>query len=532
MPIHRPSRRAAGVLVSLVAVLAPIAATGAGPAAAAELVVLDDGHVDALSPRLDGSSLLLEVEDDTGESPVRRDPADVLFHVVPESETAVPDDPRYTSLLGPAGTPIWMIPEVQQAGIVWAGWSTEELATGALAGNTVDIVLRDVEGPGDLVVFASSAFGDPLVRFNTKDGLPDTRTETVGSHVHANWAFDAEGTYTVTFEVTGSLTGGTPVTTGLVDYTFTVGELSTDPVTSLSIGGMAASYDAGDTVTLNAVQDPVTELDHYHWFTRCEGTAEWTIVPDVGVGTYSFTAAEDLDGCEYQVRLYGDGHAVVAESAPATLHVAAPTETEQLVRELYRVVLDRAPSQGDLDYWAGRIDGGGDPQHLAESLARTREGDAQVVRWAYDIALDRAPEAEGLTYWTDRLQGSRRPDTLVTKLFASPEAWAAGGSTARGWVAYTYEQLLDRAPDAGGHDYWAAELEAGGSSAATRGRVSGVFLRTMEVSRQAVSLASTDACGSATLPTAQRDAMVTVYRASALNPSVLRAAVVIGGCPA
>ncbi|HEU5149325.1 MAG TPA: choice-of-anchor M domain-containing protein [Iamia sp.] len=625
---HHPTRRLAGLLAALVvAVTATLALASPGVASAAERVVLDDGHVDALSPRLDDGSLVLEVKDDTGGSPVRRAPSEVLFHVVPGAEAAVPDDPRYTSLLGPAGTPIWLIPEVQQAGIVWAGWSTEELAAGALAGDQVSFVLREVDGPGDVVVFASSAFGDPLVRFNTRDGLPDTRVEAVGSHVHANWAFLAEGTYTLTFEVTGQMAGGAAVTTGLVDYTFTVGELPADPVTSLSISGMAGSYDAGDEVTLTAVQDPVTDLDHYHWFTRCAGATEWTIVPGVGggtyaftaaedldgceyqvrlygdghavvaesapvtlsiapapvtslsisgmagsydagdevrltavqdpvtdldhyhwftrcagatdwtivpgvgVGTYAFTAAEDLDGCEYQVRLYGDGHAVVAESAPVTLAVVAPTATEHLVRELYRVVLDRSPGAGEVAYWVGRLDAGANPRHLAESLARTREGYAQVVRWAYETALDRSPEPGGLTYWTDRLQASRRPDTLVTQLFASPEAWTKGGRSARGWVAYAYERLLDRAPDRAGHDFWTAELQAGGSSAGARGRVSGVFLRTMEVSRKEVGRAASDACGSASLPVAQRDALVGVYRTSALNPSVLRAAVVIAGCP-
>lgn len=58
-----------------------------------------------------------------------------------------------------------------------------------------------------------------------------------------------------------------------------------------------------------------------------------------------------------------------------------------------------------------------------------------------------------------------------------------------------------------------------------------MFLRTREVSRRAVALAATDACGAPTLPTDQRDALGGVDRGSAPNPSVLRAAVVIAGCP-
>ncbi|WP_425432599.1 TIGR03769 domain-containing protein [Jiangella alba] len=38
------------------------------------------------------------------------------------------------------------------------------------------------------------------------------RTQSVGQHVHANWAFSAAGSYTLTFEVSGTLTSGGAVT--------------------------------------------------------------------------------------------------------------------------------------------------------------------------------------------------------------------------------------------------------------------------------------------------------------------------------
>jgi surface-anchored protein len=59
------------------------------------------------------------------------------------------------------------------------------------------------------------------VLFDSGDGLPDTRPVTTGSHAHANWAFGNAGTYTVTFQVSGTLTNGTTISDEAT-YTFIV----------------------------------------------------------------------------------------------------------------------------------------------------------------------------------------------------------------------------------------------------------------------------------------------------------------------
>jgi surface-anchored protein len=51
------------------------------------------------------------------------------------------------------------------------------------------------------------------------NGLPDPRSIAINTHAHANWAFEASGTYTVVFEVSA---GGTAITSGQQTYTFTV----------------------------------------------------------------------------------------------------------------------------------------------------------------------------------------------------------------------------------------------------------------------------------------------------------------------
>lgn len=61
------------------------------------------------------------------------------------------------------------------------------------------------------------------MKFNSGDGLPDTLAVARNTHAHANWAFKAPGTYTLTFRATATTTGGVAKESGLVDYTFVVG---------------------------------------------------------------------------------------------------------------------------------------------------------------------------------------------------------------------------------------------------------------------------------------------------------------------
>ncbi|GAA3085429.1 surface-anchored protein [Kribbella aluminosa] len=77
-----------------------------------------------------------------------------------------------------------------------------------------------VTGPADVSVYTTNSLGSPTIWFDSGDGLPDARTIAVNTH--ANWAFDAAGTYTATFEVTATTSGGTPITTGQKTYNFTV----------------------------------------------------------------------------------------------------------------------------------------------------------------------------------------------------------------------------------------------------------------------------------------------------------------------
>ncbi|WP_422771448.1 choice-of-anchor M domain-containing protein [Plantactinospora sp. WMMC1484] len=312
-------------LVVAVALLTGLAglSVGAQPAAAAERVVLSKGHTDAVDVHLEDGVLSLQVHDDTVEPAVSRDPADVIFHALPASAAAVPDHPDY-AFLGPAGSTIWLLPQIQNPDLLWPGWNTTTLENGVFRGDEVTISLVDVDGPGNVWVYMEDAIGLPLHQFRSDDGLPDALQVPVHTHAHANWAFGATGTYTLKFQADATLADGTPVSTGPVDYTFVVGDLTGSPPPTeinLDIYGLEDSYSPGRQVNLVAATDIETELDHFHWFSRCPGAAEFTVIAGEGSFSYQFTATEALNGCQYKAILYDDDHNAVAEADPVTLVV-------------------------------------------------------------------------------------------------------------------------------------------------------------------------------------------------------------------
>jgi surface-anchored protein len=318
-----------GLLAVVTTVVAVGAAVTASPAAgwAQEPVVLSVGHTDALDVHFEGGQLELLLKDDTGSSTVVRDPADVILQALPSSAVEVPDDPRY-GFLGEPGETIWVLPQAQDPALLWPGWSTERLPGGTFVGNQVTLTLVEVAGPGAVSVFTVDPFGNPVIRWRGEGATvePDAITVPIPTHAHANWAFDAQGEYTLTFQADATLSGGGSVSSGPVDYTFAVGELGggdPDPP-ALAIHGMRPSYQPGATVELTAVQSPQTELDDYRWFSLCPEAEEWAEIPGETAADYAFTATLALDGCQYQVRLFDGDHTEVAVSPPVTLHVDEP----------------------------------------------------------------------------------------------------------------------------------------------------------------------------------------------------------------
>ncbi|RKN38654.1 choice-of-anchor M domain-containing protein [Micromonospora endolithica] len=201
------------------ALTAALLAGAAAPAAAVPLV-LSSGHVDVIDVDYAGGALSVNLLDDTVSPSVERNPADVVLRVPNTAKLTVPGGSAW-SFLGTGGQ-AWVLPQASTTGLLWGGWNTTEVPSGVFQNNRVTFKLTNVTGPAGFSVYTVSG-GTPTVLFDSGNGLPDSLNVNRNTHAHVNWGFDAAGTYSVTFEVTGVLaSNGSTISSGARTWTFDV----------------------------------------------------------------------------------------------------------------------------------------------------------------------------------------------------------------------------------------------------------------------------------------------------------------------
>ena len=199
-------------------------------------------HADVLAPFNDDGVLTLDSQADMdangdGKSDLgeRFDPTTAVFELL-DSDASRKTLPAGYEFIAPAGTQVWMIPQVWEDTnheTIWAGFNSlgngfdAPEAPNSNTPNGLEITLDEAEGPGDLVMFLGGSFGsEPQRLFSTKEQLDPWRIDRP-QHTHMNWVFTAQGTYTLTFTVRGEVSGREQHSTK--SFTFVVGAPS-EPV--------------------------------------------------------------------------------------------------------------------------------------------------------------------------------------------------------------------------------------------------------------------------------------------------------------
>ncbi len=185
-------------------------------------------------------------------------PAEALLTVPPLAQTVVPTNASY-SFLGTAGSPTWVLPQVQNPRLLFLGFGAEEIESDLFASNQLTMKLKSVEGPGAFSVFSIDGFGVPVVHMNSGDGIDtnDVKSIVTGSHEDFAWAFSAPGYYRVSFEVEGTLTAGSEFTTsGDVTYYFQVIPIVTQLAVTRGVGSATVSFVTQDGLTYQLESAP------------------------------------------------------------------------------------------------------------------------------------------------------------------------------------------------------------------------------------------------------------------------------------
>ena len=168
------------------------------------------GHVD-LGPRLIDGQWKAGLRHDAESGAVWRDPNQTVLRVNDAAIMTAPDSDDYPFLADVAGKPVYVVPQTQNPGVVWLGWNTQDPAVTATIDRGLTMRVGPVSGPGRAWLFLQSGtFGKPLLLADSGAAPGDVWIDS-GTHVHANWAFSAPGTYTATVTFLGTTTAGEAV---------------------------------------------------------------------------------------------------------------------------------------------------------------------------------------------------------------------------------------------------------------------------------------------------------------------------------
>jgi hypothetical protein len=169
----------------------------------------------------------------------------------------------------------------------------------------------------------------------------------------------------------------------------------------------------------------------------------------------------------------GEGSTVVRSGLPSA------TDT-QFVNQQYMDFLGREPDSEGLTYWVTGLDNGSlQRSDLVNAFVFSDEFQEKVapVSRLYQAYFLRIPDTSGLSYWINEKLNGTSLDTISEAFAGSSEFQDRYGSVDNSaYTSLVYNNVLGRAPDQSGLDFWTNSLNAG----ASRGSVMTGFSESIE----------------------------------------------------
>jgi surface-anchored protein len=234
------------------AALAAALATFAAPPIVLAQVAITDVHVDiGLEGPDAGPGWGLHIHDE--ENAAEYAPSEAWFRVAPSHATLTQPAGAQWSFIGQTpGESIYVLPQGQQAGLPFLGFSSEEVPAATFdnyfnndsrvnaTGRWIGFTVTAVSGPGEFSLWQTNGFGSPIVWASSAQGgltVADTVYIQEGAHAHFNWGFTELGTYSITLVASGHI-GGELVSSEPVSFTFSTAPIP-EPSAFAALVGLA-----------------------------------------------------------------------------------------------------------------------------------------------------------------------------------------------------------------------------------------------------------------------------------------------------
>ena len=137
--------------------------------------------------------------------------------------------------------------------------------------------------------------------------------------------------------------------------------------------------------------------------------------------------------------------------------------TATFVEQLFTKFLGRSADLAGRDFWANQIDNGSlNAAQVTQNFLDSAEYGGQVLPIArlYYAAFGRIPDAGGLSYWLTTARAGATLAQISANFVRSAEFATLYGTTVTDtkFIDLLYQNVLGRAPDAGGKAYWLARM--------------------------------------------------------------------------
>ena len=318
------------------------------------------GHVD-LGPRLIDGQWRAGLRHDAESGAVWRDPNQTVLRVSDAAVMTAPDSADYPFLADVAGKPVYVVPQTQNPGVVWLGWNTQDPAVTATIDRGLTMRVGPVSGPGRAWLFLQSGtFGKPLLLADSGAAPGDVWIDS-GTHVHANWAFSAPGTYTATVTFLGTTTAGEAVAASTT-LRFAVGDAASAsealamaaPAAAPADGASASSSSSGAAPAASGAADPAGSSSAA---AASGGLPDWAFLAIIAVAAASLLVIGALVVARSR-RSRAEQAAAIAEAD--SILAPLPTARDGESGEAAQASSDSAPTQGSDERGPGLVDRGGE----------------------------------------------------------------------------------------------------------------------------------------------------------------------------